>query len=167
MAGRGRHSLRGNGDSDTIRVRSGRSNMETTEERDLDQLYNAAEYAVDDGALRFVIRIGELSDELDALLQEAQCDSWAFISAHNPRSTELTKSENDARHGRFLLFLDEKGYRYFAGYGQSPDGSWTPETSLLIIGIDRDEAVRIGRKFEQHAVLAGRGGFPPELVWCD
>ena len=132
--------------------------------RSFEEIYKDAEYVVEDGKRRFVIRVGETSGELDALLGEYQCETWAFISAHNPRSEELTPEENEARHIDFISYLND--HRYFAGFGQSPDGLWTPEASLLIIGIERSEAVGIGIRFEQNAILAGRKGFPPELVWC-
>ncbi|MBK7705577.1 MAG: DUF3293 domain-containing protein [Acidobacteria bacterium] len=135
--------------------------------RSFEEIYKAAEYVVEDGKRRFVIRVGETSGELDALLGEYQCETWAFISAHNPRSEELTPEENEARHIDFISYLNDHEYRYFAGYGQSPDGLWTPETSALVVNIARTEAIGIGTLFDQSAILIGRKGFSPELVWCD
>ena len=133
---------------------------------DLDELYRLAEYVIDDGPIRFKMYVGEQCAELDRLLADFGCLSWAFLSAHNPRSTELPAHENDARHARLTTILNDRGERFFAGYGHARDGSWTPETSVLIVGIDRADAIELARQFEQHAILAGYSGSAPELLWC-
>lgn len=141
--------------------------MPTDDKESLETLYDQAEYVVETGTGKITLRVGETNHGLDALLEGNACDTWAFVSAHNPRSTVLSAEENDRRHARFVSFLDGLGHRFLEGYGHSPDGDWEPETSVLILGIGPDEAVEIGRRFDQNAILTGRVGEPVKLVWCD
>ena len=46
-------------------------------------------------------------------------------------------------------------------------GDWTPELSLLVLGISRGKAVALGREFGQAAIVVGKRGERGELVWCD
>ncbi|GIS62390.1 MAG: hypothetical protein CM1200mP2_46150 [Planctomycetaceae bacterium] len=48
--------------------------------------------------------------------------------------------------------------------GCSRRRDWEPEISLLVLGIERDDAVAIGRRFDQVAIVCGRTGGVAELV---
>ena len=50
------------------------------------------------------------------------------------------------------------------GHGVGEDPAWEPELSLFIIGITRDEASKIGKKFEQNAIVCGALNNLPELL---
>ena len=43
-------------------------------------------------------------------------------------------------------------------------GIWPPEKSLLILGIDREEARELGSQFGQNAIIFGERGGSPELL---
>jgi sugar phosphate isomerase/epimerase len=137
-----------------------------TELLELESLYQRANYVVLNPTDRIVIRIGEVSAELDELLLRRGAKSWAFVSAHNPYSRPLSADENNARHEALKDRLNSAGLVFFEGYGESPTGDWEPETSLLILNIDRDAAISLGLELEQNAIVVGEIGGEPELVWC-
>lgn len=135
--------------------------------RELEGAYEATDFVVENGAKSIVIRIGRKSDEIDRMLAARKMDSWAFITAFNPRSEQLTENENSSRHHQLLTLISARGYEFMDGYGIGSSGNWPSERSLFIFSIDREVATMIGKQFGQNAIVAGRFGEVPELVWCD
>jgi hypothetical protein len=113
-------------------------------------------------------RIGETSDILDAMMAMARVRCAAFVSSANVRG--VSTPENERRLADFLLSsqLDDLSatakYRVYRGEGRDPDGKWTAEPSVLIMGIPRDEAESLGRRLEQNAIVWIEKGRPPELL---
>jgi hypothetical protein len=91
--------------------------------------------------------------------------SFAIITAHNPRSEAFSKEENDKRHQQLLERVQQNNYRFDSSVGASPDGSWQEE-GVVIFDIEVATALKIGRDFEQHAILSGQGN-RVALAWCE
>ena len=109
-----------------------------------------------------IIEIGEFNQHLDNLLIKYKAVEWAFITAYNPYSKVLSDIENEIRHNNLkVLTID---YITFEGHGIGEDPTWEPELSLLIIGITKDEASKIGKKYEQNAIVWGEINSTPELI---
>ena len=113
---------------------------------------------------RVTIRIGKRSAEVDALLHKNDVSEWAFITAYNPASKELTSEENQKRHTELEADIRESGLFCFQGEGIGDNPEWPPETSLLILGLARDAAIEVGAKYGQNAIVYGRLGQAAELV---
>jgi Protein of unknown function (DUF3293) len=124
--------------------------------------YRTARYEVDSGDGKIVLRHGERCRPLEALLDPASPE-WAFITAWNPRSEELAPEENQRRQQRLLGELGQR-FRIMPGAGVG-DG-WSEE-SVLVLGIARAEALLLGRRFGQLAILAGRLGEAAAVVACE
>ncbi len=56
------------------------------------------------------------------------------------------------------------GYICFEGEGRGSDDKWKPELSLLILGISKENAIKLGKEFEQNAIVYGAKGELPELL---
>lgn len=134
---------------------------------DLAEMYRLAVYVVEDGDVRFVIRLGRENHELDAHLAEHSLGSWAFLTAYNPNSTPTPENINLEAQARLAEQLTQAGHRYLRGYGTSESGDWPPEASFFVEDISLDDAVELGREYCQSAILWGRRGAAAELVWCD
>ena len=136
------------------------------EKQKWEAVYLQADYVVLEGQNKIVIRISEPSAELDELLKQNEAKSWAFMTAYNPFSKLLSEEENAARQADLQRLLQERNFRFLNGYGESPNGDWNAEPSVFVFEIDRQTAVEIGRQFDQHAIVFGKTGELPELVWC-
>lgn len=135
---------------------------------DIDSAFRATTYRVfvpNDAPID--LRIGERSERLDALLRERGCDDWVFITAWNPGSRRLSAEENDARQADLLDALQQRGREWLSGSGIPADASWQPEASVLVFGTCRAEAVALGKRFGQLAVVLGTRGGEAELAYCD
>lgn len=88
----------------------------------------------------------------------------AFLSACNPRGVLLGATENGQRHRQLLERLDTLGFRYWPGFGADPAGRWPGESSVLILGIGRRWACRLGRHCDQNALLWSGPEAIPRLI---
>ncbi len=109
-----------------------------------------------------VIEIGKRNEDLDALIKKEGQTEWAYLTAYNPFSKELTDKENLKRQSHLLSKISD--YKFYEGEGVGEDPTWKPERSILIVGIARNEAISFGREFEQNAIVYGKINEVPELI---
>ena len=111
----------------------------------------------------FVLKIGEPSARLDALLDAEGAPTAAFVTPANPRSKPRPRAENAAALEKLDQIIAGAGYPWRAAEGREPDGNWR-EPGRLVIGIWREHAETLGRLFRQNAIVWLERGKAPELV---
>ncbi|NJK54691.1 MAG: DUF3293 domain-containing protein [Pleurocapsa sp. SU_5_0] len=131
----------------------------------LTMAYEQAIYEVYYGQETIKIYIGEYCRSLDYLIAKCDYPAWALITAANPYSQPLSELENQQRQQKLIEYLQELPWSWLDALGKDRTGVWTPEPSLLLLGIDRIEAIAVGRKFEQNALVYGELNQPAELQW--
>jgi hypothetical protein len=77
-------------------------------------------------------------------------------------SVVFLPERNAARNGALRELLSE--YEVIDGEGRDPKGVWEAEKSFLVLGISKDEAIRLARFFNQRAILHARKGEKCELI---
>jgi hypothetical protein len=127
---------------------------------DLIEAYKNTKYIVFNLNLTIVIDKSNL--DINKLLVKHNTKEWAFITAYNPYSRVLTNEENRIRHNELIEMTEN--YVTFEGHGVGQDPIWEPELSLFIIGISKEDASLIGKRFEQNAIAYGVINKPPELL---
>jgi hypothetical protein len=128
-------------------------NYSSSLDESLLKAYKQTTYAVP--SLKINIRIGEKCPLLDQLLQKLERRSWCFVTAWNPQSKLFSDEENKTRNHKLKEGLIQSGYIYYDGLGIGDDGQWPPEESILVIGINRLEALEIAKEWEQNAIVFG------------
>jgi hypothetical protein len=128
--------------------------------------YRRTRFCADTELGRVVIRVGEACPALDALLRARACGKWAFITAFNPGSVRMSEAWNSARQRELEEAVRQRGHPMFPGEGVGDDGTWPPERSVLVLGIDREAAVQLGRRFGQRAIVCGELDGRAALVLC-
>ena len=124
-------------------------------------IYSSAVYEIYEPHI--ILFVWEGSKNLDTLLQKHEAREWAFITPYNPYPDTLTDKENLARFWEIQAMVSI--YKTFLWeWRGNEDNPCTPERSLLIIGIARAEAEKIGNYFWQKAILVGLIGQPVELL---
>lgn len=101
----------------------------------------------------FVIRIGELSTQLETLHHLKKVKSSCFITPCNPESAQLSQVANSKRLSEFREDKLLQGLELVNGLGQHPTNSWEGEESYLVLGITLEKAKEVGRKYDQNAIL--------------
>ena len=138
----------------------------TQDANNLWDAYRTTQFLADTPRGEICIRIDEVQQKLDLLLNDYDANEWAFITAHNPASELLDHSENKSRHSNFVKRIADSGYQSFFGRGVGRNPSWEPEESLLILGICREDAIQVGRSLGQNAIVLGTVGAAAELIEC-
>lgn len=116
--------------------------------------YQETDYRVG-GERPFVLHIDLPSIDLQALYRQTRVDRAAFLTACNPGSARSSDAENEARQSELACILDGMHLAYIDGMGLHPRGGWDGEPSFLVLGMSREDACAVGRRFGQNAV-----------VWC-
>jgi hypothetical protein len=126
--------------------------------------YVAAHYRVIGAPTPFVFRVGHRSAELAALHLANGVNCSAFITAWNPSSQARSEKVNHASQQRLESELTAMGLTLVSGVGEDPSGVWPAEPSLLVLGISRSDAERVGRAFDQLAIVWSGESAIAELV---
>ena len=80
-------------------------------------------------------------------------DSWAILTAENPMGEQASAEDNAADMAELKADLDALGARYTEAVGKYGQ----VENSLVVTGISEADAVALGAKYAQDAVLTHRG----------
>jgi hypothetical protein len=107
------------------------------------------------------INVDKVNLNLDRAIKPHK--TWAFITAYNPLPKILSDSENTARNSNLKQDIESLGFQLFTGYGIAKDKSWKEE-SFFITGIDKENAIKLGVKYGQLAIVIGQVGLKSELI---
>ena len=127
------------------------------------EAYLSTTYEVKDLGLK--IKIGEENWDLEEFLVDNNVFTWAFISAYNPFSNALSFAENEGKHSILVKKVIDLNLVFREGFGIPAKNNWEPEKSLLILDITKLKAIELGKEMLQNAILFGRMGGVPELVF--
>jgi hypothetical protein len=133
---------------------------------DLLRAYKKTRFVVRAPEGEIVLRVGERNLHLDALMAKFSAVSSAFVTAWNPGSVSLSVDENQNRQTTLTVEVEKAGYVSFCGEGVGQDQTWAPEASVLIVGILRGDAQRLGMRFGQVAIVFAERGRALELLLC-
>ena len=127
--------------------------------------YQDAVYEVYYGDLTIQLFIDRSNSKLDLILKRYNCNAWALITAFNPYSQCLSAAENQQRHQNLIELIRSHNLTFFDAVGKDKDGVWTPEQSIFIVGINLKQAIAIGNRFQQNAIVYGELEKRSQLVW--
>lgn len=133
---------------------------------DLLRAYKKTRFVVRAPGGEIVLRVGERNLQLDALMEKFGAVSSAFVTAWNPGSVNLSPEENQTRQTTLTEEVRKAGYVSFCGEGVGEDQAWAPEASVLIVGILRGDAQRLGMRFGQLALVFAERGRAVEVLLC-
>lgn len=124
--------------------------------------------------LRIGVRDPAFDDALTTGLGESpldrandqQVNEWAIVTAFNP-GTRLDDQENVCRQARMEASIVDSGWKYWPALNIADDGLWPVEASFLLLQVDHQQMLALARRFGQCAVVVGRQGMAPRLLWID
>ena len=126
--------------------------------------YSATEYRVTSDDPVFVLQIGKRSNEIARNFELTGKDGATFITAENSFSQAASAEENAANQANLYKDLAATDAVIMEGAGQGEDPAWPAEASYLAIGISREQACELGRKYQQNAIVWIGPDAVPELV---
>jgi hypothetical protein len=132
---------------------------------ELESAYRATTYRVFLPGGGCDLRLGVVSETLRCWLETAGTARFAILTAHNPGSEDVESEENLLRQARLECALLELGYEPYAGENVADDDSWPAEESCFVPGISVTEALALGERYGQNAIICGGADGKTELVW--
>ncbi|MFZ1900691.1 MAG: DUF3293 domain-containing protein, partial [Azonexus sp.] len=111
------------------------------------------------------LRLGVVSETLRCWLETAGAARFAILTAHNPGSEDVESEENLLRQAQLECALLELGYEPYAGENVADDDSWPAEESCFVPDISVAEALALGERYGQNAIVCGGADGKAELVW--
>jgi len=125
----------------------------------LDEAYRTAEYYIeDDPPIRF--EIDQPHQGLALLLMSFDVEQAVWITAYNPGSQLQSGDDNLTNQMQLLERIEAMRLNYFVGHSCDKAGEWF-EPGYLVLGMDEEIGVDLGRDFGQYAVVAiGLSGEP-------
>ena len=79
-------------------------------------------------------------------------DSWYFVDINPQLNDSLIEWNNDQKQQELMADLDKTGLSYTTVEGEY----FGPETSFLVFGMSRTQAISLGKKYLQDAIVYGR-----------
>lgn len=132
---------------------------------DLIAAFLATHYRVNASADQyFTLRINSHSPELHSLHAANDVSSSAYLTAWNPLSEAVSPDENHAAQDALLADLKTLNVSTLTGFGLDPTNEWHGEEHILAIGLSRDIAVDLGKKYKQNALVWNGPDAVPELI---
>ena len=113
----------------------------------------------------FILKIGNYSRGLSELHEQHNCETSAYITAWNPLGIAQTNLENKSRNNSLRKAISHK-YAIIEGIGLDSDGKWSGEESFLILGINREDAMLLGKQFKQNTIVFNEDKIP-ELIMLE
>jgi len=132
---------------------------------ELESAYRATTYRVFLPGGGCDLRLGVVSETLRCWLETAGAARFAILTAHNPGSGEVDSEENVLCQAQLECALLELGYEPYAGENVADDDSWPAEESCFVPGISVAEALALGGRYGQNAIICGGADGKGELVW--
>ena len=108
------------------------------------------------------IYLDKENEALQSFLKEQSFDSWCFITAWNPFSKALSLEENTALNSK--LEADLINNTVFPAAGKDTLGEWPPEISFFVGNISKEQALFLGKKYQQNAIVYGDVTTPATLI---
>lgn len=126
-----------------------------------EEIYKNAYYLIYD--LNYNIKLDELNPVIDYLLKDIDIKEWGFISGVNPQLIPHCKEENNSFNEN--LFNDLNKYKILLSEGGDNESEWEPENSFLVLGINKNDLIKLGKEYDQKAVIYGKIGKKAELLF--
>lgn len=127
--------------------------------------YAAARYRIDCGGQTIERRIGAVDFDADWVLAGMGCQAhWHILTPCNPGSRNLSPAENTARLDALRQDLQCLGWPMLPSINSNGDDAWI-EPGFCVLDAGAADVRALAMRYGQSAIVAGRLGHTPELVW--
>jgi Protein of unknown function (DUF3293) len=131
---------------------------------ELIEAYRATDYRIRTESGEIVLRIDEASPGLLDLHDRLHVRCSAVITAFNPHSQPTHLTANSAAMMELKELVTVRGWPSLPAVGTDPRGIWPGEPSVLVLGISEPEAMELGNRFHQNAIVWAGPDARPRLL---
>lgn len=134
--------------------------------KELIKAYFKATFRVVDDKNEIILKPNVKSEDVVRLHSKHQVSTSALITAYNPYSEDTQQSINESAQTELIEVVAQQ-WKTLNGEGFDPAGAWKSEPSILVLGVGIDEAINIGKQFNQNAILFISQDGIPKLYECN
>jgi len=138
--------------------------VETQIAADKIRAYKASDYWIGFSVQAIVLSPGLRSAQILELFALYGVTCGAFIVAYNPQGAQRSNTENEQAHQQLLTHIESQGLKCLEGEGSEAGTDWLAEKSCFALGLGCSDAIKIGRLFDQDAIVWVGENAVPELV---
>ena len=113
-----------------------------------------------------IINIAKKNIDLINLFKDKNLISASIITAYNPFSKIMTEEQNLSAQLQLKKMIEDSNLSYLDAIGQDIKKEWPGEPSFFIENISKENAIKLGRKFNQNAIVWVDKNLIPELIFC-
>lgn len=113
----------------------------------------------------FTLNIGHRHPAFDAWLSGHGLTNYAFLTPYNPFSQPRLEAGNHRALKQLYNLLDGNNIPYGPAEARDPSGEWPAEVGVFLFNVPPSLVHQLGRLFQQFAVVEGKVGGVPLLVW--
>ena len=115
--------------------------------------YLDANYSIEAVGADIRLEVNKTNPLLTKIMSDYQVVTAAFITAFNPHSQIVDFGVNKNMQLRLVRDVLTLGYSYLKGFGESSEGGWLKEESILILGITENKAEFLADQYRQNGYL--------------
>lgn len=131
---------------------------------ELIRAYRATDYRICAEAGDIILRVDEASPALLELHDRMRVGSSSVITAYNPYSQHTDLATNSAAMAELQQLVTARGWPSLPAVGADPLGLWPAEPSVLVLGVSEQEAMDLGNRFRQNAIVWAGPDARPRLL---
>lgn len=113
-----------------------------------------------------IINIAKKNIDLINLFKDKNLISASIITAYNPFSKIMTEEQNLSAQLQLKKMIEDSNLSYLDAIGQDIKKEWPGEPSFFIENISKENAIKLGKKFNQNAIVWVDKNLIPELIFC-
>ncbi len=117
------------------------------------EAYRNTRYDIHAGNTTVSLRIGKPDIAMAALHRQYGVYCSVFITAWNPLGKSVSDDINERANIGLIQQLDAEGIAFLEGAGIGTDTHWPPEQSLLALGISKERATELCKRYDQNAAV--------------
>jgi hypothetical protein len=134
---------------------------------ELELAYRATTYRVYLPGGVLDLRIGQACEKLGTWLKGEGASSYAIISGFNPDNCLAMAEQNAEYQSQLECELIEGNYEPYTGENIPDEANAPLEESCFVADIELEDAVALAEDFGQNAIVFGRLGEAPDLIWIE
>lgn len=117
-------------------------------------------------SLNATVKVGSVCPPLEEWLADHGIRCGAFVTAYNPGSAPHTAAENQYWQATLQAELDQWQQAYLPAIHRDPSGRWPEEPAYFVLELEAVQAITLGRRYGQNAVLGYEAKRGATLWWC-
>ena len=137
--------------------------MDNVQKEALYRVYQNSVYSLETPTMICEVKPTAISEQFKFFIRNNRIQSWGLITSDNPMAVRQMEEVNDMN--RELMAQDLSDYYTCRCVGMDIETKSHHEVGFFVANISAAEIIRLGKKYNQNAVLIGDDEAKVDVVW--